>query len=71
MKKYEVPFKADFQIVFHEHKVYRLTLDAKSDSLSLLLTSAAGAGLSIWKADFKADYLENICRKTGRELNYE
>lgn len=70
LKKYEVPFKADFHIMFHDHKVFRINVDAKIDSLSLLLTTAQGSGLTIWKGDFKADYLENICQKTGRELTY-
>jgi hypothetical protein len=38
------------------------------DTMSVLLVSQVD--YKIWKGEFKSEYLEDISRKTGRELSY-
>mmetsp|Transcript_32816 Transcript_32816/g.50111 ORF Transcript_32816/g.50111 Transcript_32816/m.50111 type:complete len:161 (-) Transcript_32816:1978-2460(-) len=66
---FEVPGKKDYDILFHEQEYYRFSLNAQEDQLSILVTSSSD--LKMWKGDFPSSYLEDISRKTGREVNYK
>ena len=64
-----IPFKRDYEIVFHETEPFKLCLNAQADGLSILLFSHGST--VVWKGDFAANYLEGISRKTGREVTYQ
>lgn len=63
-----LPFKMDYHIIFHESELFKFCLDAKVDSLSILLVSQVDG--KMWKGDFPSEYLEDISRRTGREMTY-
>ena len=58
----------EYSIVFHESELFKFCIDAKEDYLNILLVSLVDG--KMWKADFPSDYLEDITRRTGRELTY-
>lgn len=58
----------EYNIVFHESELFKFCLDAKHEGLNLLLISHVDG--KMWKGDFPAEYLEDISRKTGREMTY-
>jgi len=63
-----IPHKRDYDLVFHETEPFKLSLNAQNESLSLILVSQQD--FKMWRAEFKSEYLEDISRKTGRELTY-
>ena len=67
-EKIEFPFKRDYDILFHDLEPYRLNLMADSETLRILLTSSTD--MKMWKGEFLATYLEDISRKTGREVSF-
>jgi len=54
--------------MFHENDYYKVSVNATNECLHLLLISLIDH--KMWKAEYPAEYLEDICRKTGRELSY-
>jgi hypothetical protein len=68
IEQVSLPFRRDYEIVFHEHEVFKISLHAQSEVLSLLVVSTLS--LEMWRGEFKSVYLEEISRKTGREILY-
>ena len=68
LRKVEFPFKQEYSIMFHENDLYKVSVNATHDNLSFLLISMNDHRM--WKAEFPAEYLEDISRKTGRELSF-
>lgn len=65
MEEIRIPFKRDYEILFHETEPFKVNLSATEYSLTLMLVSYNDS--KMWKGEFPADYLEDISRKTGRE----
>lgn len=62
------PFKREYELVFHDCDIYRIMVDASESSLTFLLASLQDH--KMWKGEYQAEYLEDISRKTGRELSF-
>ena len=58
----------EYNINFHENDPYKVSISATSDNLTFLLISMLDH--KMWKAEFPSEYLEDISRKTGRELSF-
>ena len=69
IEKISLPFKREYEIVFHEHEVFKISLVAQMDSMNILLMSKAE--LKMWNGEYQAEYLEDISKKTGRELSFK
>lgn len=69
IEKITLPFKREYEIVFHGHEIFKIALTAQLDSLSILLMSKTE--LKLWKGEYQAEYLEDISKKTGRELAFK
>jgi len=39
IEKIELPFKREYEIVFHESEIFKISLEAKEDSLNILFMS--------------------------------
>lgn len=69
IEKLTLPFKREYEIVFHEQDLFKIQLVATSDQLTLLVMRTGE--IKFWKGEYQAEYLEDISRKTGRELSYK
>lgn len=65
MEEISLPFKRDYEILFHESEPFKLTMTATEQTLTIFLVSYADS--KMWKGEFPGSYLEDISRKTGRE----
>ena len=63
-----LPFRRDYEIVFHEHELFKFSLNAQNEFLGIVLVSQVTQ--EMWRGEFKSIYLEEISRKTGREITY-
>ena len=66
--KLSLPFKRDYTIMFHDSDTYKVSINATAEGLQLLLISLFDH--TMWKGEFPSEYLEDISRKTGRELKF-
>lgn len=62
------PFRRDYEIVFHESELFKLNINAQPETLGIVLISQVSG--EMWRGEFKSIYLEEISRKTGREITY-
>ena len=69
IEKITLPFKREYEIVFHEHDIFKIALSATYDTLSLILMRMDE--ITFWKGEYSSEYLEDISRKTGREMSYK
>jgi hypothetical protein len=68
IEKVSIPFRRDYSIVFHDQDLYKVSVNAQIEGLQLLLISLHDN--QMWKGEFPSEYLEDISRKTGRELAF-
>jgi hypothetical protein len=68
VKEVTLPFRQEYNICFHDNEPYQVSVNATQECLHLLLIQLVDH--KMWKGEFPADYLEDISRKTGRELTY-
>ena len=69
IERISLPFKREYEIVFHEQDLFKIALSATYDTLSLILMSTEDT--KFWKGEYNSEYLEDISRKTGREMSYK
>lgn len=63
-----LPFKNEYNIQFGGNDPYKIIVNAEQEKLYFLLISLVDH--KMWKGEFPAYHLEDISRKTGRELSY-
>jgi len=68
LSKITLPFRKEYNVLFHRDDSYKISLNATSEGLHFLLISLFDH--KMWKGEFPSEYLEDISRKTGRELSF-